>query len=273
MQILKKKYIQNTTNNYLEIYQSYLKNFNYSNNFKKINKTLLKDIFLLKLDDFYLLNINLKENFFFSDLNDKLFNNIYSNNKSYLFYFLKNYDKNLSKFEINTEYPNYSYHKFFIKFLNKNLKKFYISKFFIKNNKKINNLYLKKINIFYPKLKGFIIKTHKKKKNTKIAFYGKIRLIKLKNLFKKKKISYKKIRNPYLKKKRYKSKNSIFRIFNKYFKNKFKFFRYNFKINYNKKDKLKFFFSRKFYIKKMKKQYHFNKYLYNNQLKYLKKIY
>ena len=91
MQILKKKSILNiTTTNYLDTYQYYLKDLNFFNKFKNKNKTLLKDILLLKIDDLYLLNINLKENYYFPTLNE---NNLYKENKYNLIYFIQNHKK------------------------------------------------------------------------------------------------------------------------------------------------------------------------------------
>lgn len=113
MQILKKKSILkfNTTNNYLTTYQYYLNDLNFFNKFKNKNITLLKDILLLKIDNLYLLNINLKENYFFPIINK---NNLNIQNKNNIIYFIQNHKKRIiNDMVINTKIIN-SFFFFFI---------------------------------------------------------------------------------------------------------------------------------------------------------------
>lgn len=240
MQILKKKSILNiTTTNYLDTYQYYLKDLNFFNKFKNKNKTLLKDILLLKIDDLYLLNINLKENYFFPIINK---NNLYTENKHNLVYFIQNHKKKMvNDMVINTEIINSFFFNFYINFIFKkfNKRKFKITKFIIKNNTndKFKIYYKKKIKINLPYIKSHILKTYKKKYSL-IAFCGLIFKIKSKYLYinnKKKK----KIYNSYLKK-RFKIKKKL-KIKLKKIKKKNQFFYYN---NKFKQNKLIFNFSR-----------------------------
>jgi len=238
MQILKKKSILNiTTINYLDTYQYYLKDLNFFNKFKNKNKTLLKDILLLKLDDLYLLNINLKENYFFPIINK---NNLYNKNKNNLIYFIQDHKKKMiNDMVINTEIIN----SFFFNFYNK-----------------FKIYYKKKIKINLPYIKSHILKTYKKKYSL-IAFCGLIFKIKSKHLYinntKKKKIY-----NSYLKK-RFKIRKK-YKIKLQKIKKHTQYFYYSNKIN---KNKLKFNFSRIFLIKDFKKK----KNLILNNLKYFKK--
>ena len=279
MNILKKKKIT-TNNNYLDIYKSYLKNLNFFNKFKKRNNILLKDILLLKLDDLYLLNINLKDNFFFSDIEE---NENYYNNKNNLLYFLEYYDNLLKEIEINIKYPNFIYNKYYINFLNKKLKKYYICKFFIQKKNKITKFYRTKFNFCYNKLKGIAIK-RLKKKNVMIGFFGKRFIIKNNILYKKKK--RKKIKNMYLRR-RLKFIFSFFNRYKKSFHNKQIIL--NSKIKFREKiiflrekDQLKFYFSKKKRkinkqrISLNKKKINFknlNKIIFIKNFKNLKKIY
>jgi len=260
MQILKKKSILNiTTINYLDTYQYYLKDLNFFNKFKNKNKTLLKDILLLKLDDLYLLNINLKENYFFPIINK---NNLYTKNN--LIYFIQDHKKKMiNDMVINTEIINPFFFNFYINFLFKkfNKRKFIITKFFIKNyNNKFKIYYKKKIKINLPYIKSHILKTYKKKYSL-IAFCGLIFKIKSKHLYinntKKKKIY-----NSYLKK-RFKIRKK-YKIKLQKIKKHTQYFYYSNKIN---KNKLKFNFSRILLIKDFKKKEN----LILNNLKYFKK--
>lgn len=287
MQILKKKSTFKTTNNYLNIYKFYLKNLNFFNNFKKRNNILIKDILLLKLNDLYLLNINSKDNFFFSNIEE---NKNYYKNKNNLLYFLSYYDNYLKKIKINTNYSNIIYEKKYIEFLNKKLKKFFIRKFFIQKKNKINKFYFTKFNLYHPKLKGFVLK-RVNKKYVKIAFLGKIKKIKNKFIYKKEKDYLKNIKNIYLRK-RLKLKYSFFYNFKTYFKGKTILFNFKIKLS-NKKNKFKLIYYRKKYIidikkniylkkkiKKLQKNIYlkkklknFNKYIFLKKLKNSKKIY
>jgi hypothetical protein len=272
MQILKKSIINKITiNNYLNTYKIFLKNLNFFNNFKKRNNILIKDILLLKLDNLYLLNINLKENFFFLNLEN---NENFFKNKNNLLYFFEYYDQYLKKMTINTKYENFLYYKFYINFLNKKLKKFYISKIFLKKNNKVNKLYLKKFNLY---LKGYIFR-RKTKKKVLIGFYGKIKKIKNKYIYIKNKKIYLNIKSVYLRKK-LKYKISFFNIFNNFLAHKKFIFKYNIKLI--QKKKMKFYYLRKKYINNLQKKINlqkinsknFYKYIYFKKFKNLKKIY
>nr|YP_008475356.1 hypothetical protein P239_p31 [Achlya hypogyna]AGS55468.1 hypothetical protein [Achlya hypogyna] len=231
MQILNKKSILNkTTINYLDTYQYYLKDLNFFNKFKKKNKTLLKDILLLKINDLYLLNINLKENYFFPIINS---NNFYKKNKNNLIYFIQNQKKNMiNDMVITTEIVNSFFFNFYINFIFKkfNNRKFKITKFIINNstNNKFKIYYKKKIKINLPFIKSHILKTYKKKYNL-IAFCGLIFKIKSKYLY----INYikKKIYNSYLKR-RFKIKKR-FKIKFKQIQKKSQYFYFNNKLNKN----------------------------------------
>lgn len=190
MNILKKKNLLKNKNNYLNTHKIFLKNLNYINNFKKRNNILLRDTIILKLDNLYLLNINLKDNFFFSNINK----NLYKNNLVYFFNFYNNY---LKKMEINLEYSNYIYNKFYFNFLNNKLKKFYVHKFSIKRNNKLKKYYITDFNLCHNVLKTFIIGPLKKK--IQISFLGKIFNVSYK-ILDLKPIDIKQIKNKYLKK-------------------------------------------------------------------------
>lgn len=185
MQILKKKIILNTItyNNYLDIYQYYLKNLNFLNKFKNKNKTFLKDILLLKINDLYLLNINLKENYFFPIKNNQ---NLDKKNKNIFIYFIKNHKKKMiNDMVIKSEIINSFFFKFYINLLLKkfNNNKFKITKFLIKDsNNKFRKYYKNKIKINLPYIKGHILKIYKKKYSL-LTFCGLILKIKLKNLY------------------------------------------------------------------------------------------
>lgn len=252
MQILNKKSILNitTTQNYLENYKYYLKDLNFFNKFKNKNKTLLKDIILFKLNGLYLLNINLKENYFFSNIRN---NNLYKKNENNLIYFIKNHKKNMiNDMVIDNKIINSFFFKFYLNYLLKKIykNKYKIIKFNVKNkytNKIIKLNYKTKIKINLPFIKSHIIKRYKKK-YCLITFCGLIFKMKSKNLYingKKKKNIY----NSYLKK-RFKLKKKIRRKFRK-IKKKTQFFYYK---NELKKNKLKFNFSRIFLIKDFKKK-------------------
>lgn len=188
MKILKKKKLNIINiNNNLDNYQIYLKNLNFLNILKKKNQILLKDTFLLKLKEYYLLNINLKENYFFKNTNNfdyKKKENIYysiinKNNKDILINF-----KNINYFIVNL----YTYF-FFNKF-----KKYQIKKYIIKtHNNKIKEIYYKKTKNLFPYLKGKILKYKGLKKNINkkyiiVSFYGLVKEIKSYYLYKKKNI-------------------------------------------------------------------------------------
>ena len=245
MNILKKKHIKKINNNYLDIYKFYLKNLNFYNNFKKRNNILLKNILLLKLDNLYLININLKENFFFYNVEKN--KNIYKN-KNHFLYFFEYYDNYLKKLKINIEYFNYSYNTFYLNFLNNRIKRFFISRIFIKKNNKIKKFYITKFNLCYDKLKK-MIKSSKEKK-IYLQSFGKIYYISKKNL-NIKKIKIKNIKNKYLIK-RLKKRFSFENRFNIFLKNKRVFFKI--KIIYIK-NKMKFYFFRKKYEKDKIKTY------------------
>lgn len=232
MKILKKKKLNIINiNNNLDNYQIYLKNLNFLNKLKKKNQILLKDTFLLKLKEYYLLNINLKENYFFKNINNfdyKKKENIYysiinKNNKDILINF-----KNINYFIVNL----YTYF-FFNKF-----KKYQIKKYIIKKpNNEIKEIYYKKSKNLFPYIKGRILKYKGLKKNINkkyiiVSFYGLIKEIKSYYLYKKKKYIYF-IKSSFLKRK-YKRKITFKNIFKK-FKKKNKFFLINnFKLNKNK---------------------------------------
>nr|YP_009327219.1 hypothetical protein [Aphanomyces astaci]AOQ30610.1 hypothetical protein [Aphanomyces astaci] len=240
MQILKKN-ILNITNNNFDNYQIYLKNLNFLNKLKKKNKIFLKDTFLLKLKEFYLLNLNLKENYFFENLNL----NLDHKKKENLLYTITNIN-NKKDILINLNIINYFTLNLYTYLLFNKIKKYKIKKFII-NNKEI--CYKKSKNLF-PYLKGRIIKFKKSKKkinkkNKKyflINFFSLIKKIKFDYLFKKKDISL--IKNPFLRR-RYKKKMRLRNIFKK-LKKKKKYF----KIKNNKKENslLKFNFSRKHFV-------------------------
>ena len=250
MNILKKKTLIKTNNNYLDTYKFYLKNLNFFNNLKKRNNILLKDIILLELDNLFLLNINLKHNFFFSDIEE---NQNFYKNKNNLLYFFEYYNNYLKKMKINFEYSNYLYNIFYFKFLNNKLKKFFIHKFFIQKNNKIKKIYITKFNLCYNKIKKIIVGPLKKKIPT--GSFGKIYFIKSK-IFNFKKINIKKVKNKYLKK-RFKYRFSFMNQFNTFFHKKHLFF--NKKI-LNKNNKLKFYYARiKNVVDKKKKSFNENK--------------
>ena len=201
MQILKKKKTITTTLNYIETYEYYLKNLNFFNKFK--NKTLLKDILLCKIDDLFLININLKENYYFPiiSINKK---NLYKENNNNLIYFIKNQrEKMIDDMVISTEIINSFFFQFYILIFFKkfNKRKFFITKFLVTDLKKkyIYLSYKKKIKINLPFIQSRILKRYKKKYNL-ITFNGFIFKIKSKNFFfnTKKKIY---IYNSYLKRK------------------------------------------------------------------------
>ena len=251
MKILNKKNILNitTTQNYLDTYKYYLKDLNFFNKFKNKNKTLLKDLILFKLNELYLLNINLKENYFFSNIQS---NNIYEKNKNNLIYFIKNHKKQMiNDMVIENKIINSFFFKFYLNFLLKKIykKKFKIIKFKIKNLKTNNIIklnYKKKIKINLPYIKSHILKIYKKK-YCLITFCGLIFKIKSKNLYINN-IKKKYIYNSYLKK-RFKLKQK-FQIKFKKLKKKTQYFYYK---NELKKNKLKFNFSRICLIKDLKK--------------------
>ncbi len=252
MQILNKKSILNitTTQNYLETYKYYLKDLNFFNKFKNKNKTLLKDVILFKLNELYLLNINLKENYFFSNIQD---NNLYQKNKNNLIYFIKNHKKHMiNDMVIDYKIINSFFYKFYLNFLLKKIykKKYKIIKFKVKNNLTNNIIklnYKKKIKINLPYIKSHVIKIYKKK-YCLITFCGLIFKMKSKNLYINN-IKKKNIYNSYLKK-RFKLKQK-FQIKFKKLKQKTQYFYYKNKL---KKNKLKFNFSRIFLIKDLKKK-------------------
>lgn len=250
MQILKKKYILTTTTNYIDTYQYYLKNLNFFNKFKNKNKTLLKDILLCKIDDLFLININLKENYYFPiiSINKK---NLYKENNNNLIYFIKNQrEKMIDDMVISTEIMNSFFLKFYISiFLKKfNKRKFFITKFLVTDfkNKKEKIYYKKKIKINLSFIRSRILKRYKKKYNL-ITFNGFIFKTRSKNLFfntsKKKKIY-----NSYLKRKY--NIRARFKIKIKKSKQKFQYF---YLLNTSKKKKMKLNFSRKILIKDFSK--------------------
>src|SRR4051794_8996618 len=100
MQILKKKYLL-TTNNF-DNYSIYLKNLNFLNKLKKKEKIILKDTYILNLKNFYLLNLNSKENLFPENIN---LNNFNYNNKNLLYIITKN--KNETDLLINFNFITY----------------------------------------------------------------------------------------------------------------------------------------------------------------------
>ena len=128
MQILKKKYLL-TTNNF-DNYSIYLKNLNFLNKLKKKEKIILKDSYILNLKNFYLLNLNSKENLFPENIN---LNNFNYNNKNLLYIITKN--KNETDLLINFNFITYFILNLYTSLLFKKLKKYEIKKFYIKTNK------------------------------------------------------------------------------------------------------------------------------------------
>jgi hypothetical protein len=263
MQILKKKI--NIINNNLDNYQIYLKNLNFFNKFKNKNKILLKDSFLLKLKGYYLLNINLKENFFFENIK-----NFDYKKKENLHYSIVN--RNNKEILINSKYINYFIINLYNYFFFKKFKKYQIKKYIIKkNNNEIKEIYYKKTKNIFPYIKGKILKYKGLKKNIDkkyivISFYGLIKEIKSYYLYKKKNNPYF-IKSPFLKRK-YKRK-SIFKNVFKKFKKKNKFFLINnFKINNNN---ILFNSSRKNFVFDFNKKNNLKKYSKLENLNNLKK--
>jgi len=266
MQILKKKYIL-TTNNFNN-YLTYLKNLNFLNKLKKKEKIILKDNYILNLKNFYLLNLNSKENLFHEKIN---LNNFNYNNKNILYIIIKN--KNEKDLLINFNFITYFILNLYTSLLFKKLKKYKIKKFYIKTNKN-KEIFYKKIRNFYPYIKGRIIKyknlKKKKRKNKKfliISFLSLIQQLKSYELYKKKKNLFF-IKNFYLKK-RYIKKTQLKYLFKKYRKNI-----KNFKINILKTKNLKFDFSRKAYVfdfNKINKNYNLKKNYNLYNLNFLKK--
>jgi hypothetical protein len=200
-------------------YQDYLKNLNLKNILKNRNKILLNNICILKTKKRYLLNLNLKNNFFLNPkykIKNNLFytiskenqkKNIIINFKKLNFYFLKLFNYLLLKkynfFKKKKNYiKNFNFTLNKKKYINKYLEGFIIRKNYKKNIIVSFNPLIKTIN--YSKFYKLKIKVPLNNFSLIRKLYNKTKLKNLIKKFKKKKKKFKILKNTIIKKKKLK---------------------------------------------------------------------